>query len=210
MTSCPLSILLWQSFLLVPEPFPDALEPKCTSFIPFLRHMKYQEGLVKGRNCVEHGHIQRNIFHSQSCSYSYTFGRLNQCIIKVVLGPKWALTWVWNMAALVSWSPAVFIIQTFCLNWVVVGGVLCLFSQPGCHAAAPPWLRPQEDAPSRNPVGFAFDFGLRWLPYPACLHVIHELVPCGYPQEWAFPYKTSFVPCPWLASLPQASSWVES
>lgn len=56
-------------------PFPDALEPRCTSFIPFLRHMKYQERLVKGRNCVEHGHIQLNIFHSQNCSSSSTFGR---------------------------------------------------------------------------------------------------------------------------------------
>lgn len=85
-----LSILWLQSFLLVPGPFPDALKPRYTSFIAFLRHMKYQERLVKGRNCVEHGHIQLNVFHSQSCSYSYTFGRLNQCIIKVVLGPKWA------------------------------------------------------------------------------------------------------------------------
>lgn len=72
------------------RPFPDALEPQRTSFIPFLSHMKYQERLVKGRNCVEHGHIQLNIFHSRSCSYSYMFGRLKQCIIKVVLGPKWA------------------------------------------------------------------------------------------------------------------------
>lgn len=56
---------------------------------------------------------------------------------------------------MISLSPWVLVTQQISLIWLIIHGVLFLFSYPGCHAAAPSGLSWQKEASSWNPLGFA-------------------------------------------------------